>query len=76
MIINIDDCCSTVQFVSMGAFFAQIADPVIGGTYMTFLNTVSNFGGTYPQYFILKAVDWLTVGTCSVQVNGAHNIMI
>ena len=26
---------STVQFVSMGAFFAAIADPAIGGTYMT-----------------------------------------
>ena len=56
---------STVQFVSMGAFFAHIADPAIGGTYMTLLNTLSNFGGTYPQYFVLKAVDALTEATCS-----------
>eukprot|EP00158_Paraphelidium_tribonemae_P004001 Partr_v1_DN26518_c0_g1_i2_m3566 putative solute carrier family 33 (acetyl-CoA transporter), member 1 len=48
---------STIQFVSMGAFFANIADPLIGGTYMTLLNTISNFGGTYPQFFIFKAVD-------------------
>ena len=47
----------TIQFVSMGAFFANIADPAIGGTYMTLLNTISNFGGTYPQYFIFGAVE-------------------
>jgi len=29
---------STVAFVSQGAFFAQISDPAIGGTYMTVNN--------------------------------------
>jgi MFS transporter, PAT family, solute carrier family 33 (acetyl-CoA transportor), member 1 len=48
----------TIQFVSMGAFFTNIADPTIGGTYMTLLNTISNLGGIYPQYFILKFVDY------------------
>ncbi|KAL7751001.1 hypothetical protein RI367_003581 [Sorochytrium milnesiophthora] len=56
---------STVQFVSLGAFFSQIADPVIGGTYMTLLNTFSNFGGTWPRFFILEAVDTFTSATCS-----------
>lgn len=31
---------------------------------MTLLNTLSNFGGTYPQYFVLKAVDMLTIAEC------------
>lgn len=53
-----------MQFVSMGAFFAHISDPTIGGTYMTLLNTLSNFGGTYPQFFILKAIDYFTVANC------------
>ncbi|KAI1319286.1 hypothetical protein EDD11_004423 [Mortierella claussenii] len=57
---------STVAFVSMGAFMTVIADPVIGGTYMTLLNTLSNFGGTWPRFFVLKAVDHFTVSTCSV----------
>ncbi|KAF9918684.1 hypothetical protein FBU30_011327 [Linnemannia zychae] len=57
---------STVAFVSMGAFMTVIADPVIGGTYMTLLNTLSNFGGTWPRFFVLKAVDYYTVSTCSV----------
>ncbi|KAK0553420.1 hypothetical protein OC846_001305 [Tilletia horrida] len=54
----------TVQFVGITAFHTQIADPVIGGTYMTLLNTVSNMGGTWPRSFVLKAVDLLTVATC------------
>ncbi|KAG0327193.1 hypothetical protein BGZ99_008174 [Dissophora globulifera] len=57
---------STVAFVSMGAFMTVIADPVIGGTYMTLLNTLSNFGGTWPRFFVLKAVDYYTVSTCSL----------
>ncbi|KAI8354678.1 acetyl-coenzyme A transporter 1-domain-containing protein [Blakeslea trispora] len=57
---------STVQFVSISAFMTSIADPVIGGTYMTLLNTFSNFGGTWPKFFVLEAVDQFTVNTCSV----------
>jgi len=30
---------STVMFVAISAFHAKIADPVIGGTYMTLLAT-------------------------------------
>ncbi|CAG8539953.1 5879_t:CDS:10 [Paraglomus occultum] len=57
---------STVQFVSISAFFTTIADPVIGGTYMTLLATFSNFGGTWPRFFVLGAVDYFTEATCSV----------
>ncbi|KAL9056561.1 MAG: hypothetical protein Q9162_002844 [Coniocarpon cinnabarinum] len=56
---------STVMFVAISAFHAKIADPVIGGTYMTLLATVSNLGGTFPRYFVLKAVDAFTVATCN-----------
>lgn len=55
---------STVQFVGISAFHTQIADPLIGGTYMTLLNTVSNLGGTWPRYFVLKLVDYLSVSEC------------
>ncbi|KAJ1735859.1 hypothetical protein LPJ61_000303 [Coemansia biformis] len=55
---------STVQFVGVSAFITQIADPVIGGTYMTLLNTLSNFGGTWPVYFVMSAVDYFTRATC------------
>ena len=55
---------STVMFVAVSAFHAQIADPNIGGTYMTLLATVSNLGGTFPRLFVLKLVDALTVASC------------
>lgn len=60
---------STIQFVSMGSYFSKISDPAIGGTYMTLLNTMSNFGGTWPKYFIMLAVDYSTVAPCSKDAN-------
>ncbi|KAK4539868.1 hypothetical protein LTR36_010262 [Oleoguttula mirabilis] len=56
---------STVMFVAISAFHAKIADPAIGGTYMTLLATVSNLGGTFPRFFVLKFVDAFTTATCS-----------
>ncbi|CAG8591140.1 282_t:CDS:10, partial [Racocetra persica] len=55
---------STVQFVSISAFMALIADPMIGGTYMTLLATFSNLGGTWPRFFVLEAVDYFTEAVC------------
>lgn len=56
---------NTIQFVGITAFHTQIADPLIGGTYMTLLNTVSNLGGTWPKPLILRLVDLLTRSACS-----------
>jgi len=57
---------STVQFVGMSAFHTRISDPVIGGTYMTLLNTATNLGGTWPKYFVLKGVDLFSRATCHI----------
>jgi PAT family acetyl-CoA transporter-like MFS transporter 1 len=59
---------STVMFVSSSAFHTQIADPIIGGTYLTLLNTVSNLGGTWPRFFILEGVDYFTRASCILAV--------
>lgn len=56
---------STVQFVSITALHTQIADPEVGGTYMTILNTICNFGGTWPRFFVLWGVDYFTSATCT-----------
>ncbi|GMM37809.1 hypothetical protein DASC09_051340 [Saccharomycopsis crataegensis] len=56
---------STIQFVSLSAFHTRIADPTIGGTYMTTLNTLSNFGGTWPKFFLLKFIDRMTFAICA-----------
>ncbi|SGZ55733.1 CIC11C00000002030 [Sungouiella intermedia] len=55
---------STIQFVSLCAFHTKIADPAIGGTYMTTLNTLSNYGGTWPRLIIFYLIDKFTVATC------------
>lgn len=55
----------TIQFSSTGSFFNIISDDLMGGTYMTLLNTVSNLGGTWPKYFLMKSVDYFTVARCS-----------
>ncbi|SCU78079.1 LADA_0A03708g1_1 [Lachancea dasiensis] len=55
---------TTVQFVGICAFHTRIADPVIGGTYMTLLNTLSNLGGTWPRFFVLSMIDRFTEHHC------------
>jgi len=62
---------STIQFVGISAFHTRISDPVIGGTYMTLLNTFTNLGGTWPKYFVLKAVDLFSIATCEVSEAGS-----
>lgn len=57
---------STIQFVSLCAFNTKIADPAIGGTYMTTLNTLSNYGGTWPRLIVLFLIDKLTFTRCRV----------
>jgi len=54
------------MFVAIMAFFARISDPAVGGTYMTFLNTLSNLGGMWPASFVLWFVDLITYKTCKL----------
>ncbi|CAF1077243.1 unnamed protein product [Adineta steineri] len=54
------------MFVSLMAFFAKISDPKIGGTYMTLLNTLANFGNHWVSTAALYAGDYLTWKTCSI----------
>lgn len=51
-------------FVSLMAFFAQVSDPSIGGTYMTLLNTLCNLGGTWTTTLALWMIDLLTFKVC------------
>ncbi|CBZ55594.1 putative acetyl-CoA transporter [Neospora caninum Liverpool] len=57
--------CSDLMFVSQMAFFAQVSDPRIGGTYMTFLNTVTNLGVKWPNTLSLLLMDVVSIQDCS-----------
>ncbi|XP_052761222.1 acetyl-coenzyme A transporter 1-like [Mya arenaria] len=52
------------MFVSQMGFHAKVSDPVIGGTYMTLLNTVANLGGNWPATVALWVVDSITWKSC------------
>uniref|UniRef100_A0A914W828 Acetyl-coenzyme A transporter 1 n=1 Tax=Plectus sambesii TaxID=2011161 RepID=A0A914W828_9BILA len=51
-------------FVSMMAFYAQISDPKVGGTYMTLLNTLNNLGGNWPVTLMLSIADYFNWKGC------------
>ena len=54
------------MFVAIMAFFARISDPAVGGTYMTFLNTLTNLGSMWPASFVLWFVDIITFKDCVI----------
>lgn len=66
---------STIQFVSLCAFHTKIADPSIGGTYMTTLNTLSNYGGTWPRLIIFYLIDKFTVAECATVSSTAEYLI-
>ncbi|KAJ0405815.1 hypothetical protein ATCC90586_008469 [Pythium insidiosum] len=58
------EVAANMMYVPQMAFFARISDPFIGGTYMTFLNTITNLGSKWPNSLSLAAVDYLTTREC------------
>ncbi|PFH34925.1 putative Acetyl-coenzyme A transporter [Besnoitia besnoiti] len=65
VITGLYNVCSDLMFVSQVAFFAQVSDPRIGGTYMTFLNTVTNLGVRWPNTLSLLLMDTVSIQDCS-----------
>ncbi|KAF2879730.1 hypothetical protein ILUMI_26448 [Ignelater luminosus] len=65
--------CVYSMFVACMAFFARISDPLVGGTYMTLLNTVTNLGGNWPATLSLWLVDPLTWKQCIGGTNTLDN---
>lgn len=53
------------MYVASMAFYARISDPALGGTYMSFLNTITNLGGNWPSTAALWFVDSVTFRQCS-----------
>ena len=47
------EVAGTLIYMSFMAFFNKVADPTIGGTYMTLLNTISNLGYKWPNSLVL-----------------------
>ncbi|WIA38680.1 hypothetical protein OEZ86_001986 [Tetradesmus obliquus] len=55
---------STLMFTALGSFFNRISDPVMGGAYLTLLNTIANMGIILPKIWLFAAMDALTASSC------------
>ena len=57
MVTCVQNFVSDIMFVSQLAMFAEVSDPICGGTYMTFLNTIANIGAKWPNAAALWFLD-------------------
>lgn len=82
-VVLYDFAGNCLMFVGMGAFFVSIADPDIGGTFLTLVNTLNNFGGTWHTAVVLSLVERLTFrepckvfegAKCPVRIDGLYVI--
>lgn len=63
------------MFVAIIAFFSRISDSRFGGTYITFLNTVTNLGTAWSSTAALGMIDILTFQKCSIDPdNGCSTV--
>lgn len=59
LILALNEFMKSLISAAYVGFFASITDPNIGGTYMTFLATISNLGFALNSSLILYIADWL-----------------
>eukprot|EP00917_Polyrhabdina_sp_WS-2016_P006203 GHVP01013725.1.p1 GENE.GHVP01013725.1~~GHVP01013725.1.p1 ORF type:complete len:118 (-),score=10.15 GHVP01013725.1:75-428(-) len=62
--MSLNTAGSATMFVSQMSFFAIISDISMGGTYMTFLNTVANVGNTIATSSSLVLIEKLSIRRC------------
>jgi hypothetical protein len=56
---------STLMFTALGDFFNRISDPLMGGAYLTLLNTLANVGVVVPKLAVFAAMDLFTARRCA-----------
>jgi PAT family acetyl-CoA transporter-like MFS transporter 1 len=62
-------CIGSIEYLAVGAIFTRVADPDIGGTYMTLLATINNLGYMYPGTLILYLIGFFTVKQCKENIS-------
>ncbi|KAK2195103.1 bifunctional MFS transporter superfamily/AmpG-like permease-Acetyl-coenzyme A transporter 1/NTF2-like domain superfamily/Nuclear transport factor 2 [Babesia duncani] len=58
---------SLVMFVADMSLFAKVSDPLMGGTYMSLFNTISNLGHLWPHSLGLWLIDYIGNGEFLIQ---------
>lgn len=64
IVTSLQNITSDLMFVSLMAFYAKVSDPSIGGTYMTFLNTITNLGVKWTSATSLFLLDYSNLKRC------------
>lgn len=59
----------STQALAKTAFFTQVSDKTIGGTYMTLMNTVANIGVHWPSTLALFLIDVFSFKECNLVDN-------
>lgn len=64
-----------------GTEVTDLANPLVvcdcgPTTHLQLLNTVSNLGGTWPRYFVLRGVDTFTKASCLIHSEGGSDITV
>ncbi|KHJ45017.1 AmpG permease [Trichuris suis] len=75
-IFSLQQITSYCIFVSQMAFHAQVSDPVVGGTYMTLLNTLANLGGNWPVTVALTSVDSMAYRVCTSETPTRCEVLV
>jgi MFS transporter, PAT family, solute carrier family 33 (acetyl-CoA transportor), member 1 len=64
VVMSLNELAGNFIFGAQMTFFAKVSDPLIGGTYMTFLNTISNLGSKWPNFLSLWLLPKMTLSSC------------
>jgi MFS transporter, PAT family, solute carrier family 33 (acetyl-CoA transportor), member 1 len=75
VVMSMNELAGNMIFGSQTSFFAKIADPSIGGTYMTLLNTVANLGSKWPNFLALYMLPKLTLSQCTSVSSNAELLL-
>ncbi|CAF1636066.1 unnamed protein product, partial [Didymodactylos carnosus] len=76
-VLGLNEIFVSSMRVSKLAFYARISDSTIGGTYLTFLHTISNLGLHLTETLILFSASYLTLKPCpSCQTIDAYYIEV
>jgi PAT family acetyl-CoA transporter-like MFS transporter 1 len=74
-LLILNEVAGNLIFISLMSFFSKIADPTIGGSYMTLLNTLTNLGSKWPTSLSLYLLPKITFYGCEVLLNGFKTIV-
>ena len=74
-VVVVHSILSTAMFVAIMAFFSQVSDPAIGGTYMTLLNTIANLGSKWPNQLVLFLVPFLDWSKCDANGDNCQVVL-